>query len=110
MKYLVLAYGAEADWNALTEGEQDALLAQDDVLRNRGDLVAAVRTEVTTVRAWDGTPTTTAGAFARSAVPLAGFGIVEAASLDEAVQLVAQTPCARAKGAVEIRPISAIND
>ncbi len=110
MKYLVLAYGAEADWNALGEGEQDALLAQDDVLRTRGDLVAAVRTEVTTVRAWDGTPTTTAGTFASSTVPLAGFGIIEAASLEEVIQLVAQTPCARAKGAVEIRPISTIND
>ncbi|MGD0472316.1 MAG: serine hydrolase domain-containing protein [Candidatus Velthaea sp.] len=31
MKYLCLAYGAEADWQALTADEQQALLAQDDV-------------------------------------------------------------------------------
>ena len=36
----VLAYWDEKDWNALTRSEQDALLAQDEVLRRRGDLVA----------------------------------------------------------------------
>jgi hypothetical protein len=109
MKYLILAYGSEEDWNALSKREQDALLAQDDVLRERGGIVAAVRPDVTTVRAWDGTPSTTPSSFAESRVPLAGFGVIEASDLDEAVQLVAHTPCARAKGAVEIRPITASN-
>ena len=54
MKYLCLAYGSEKDWKELTEQEQDALLAQDEVIRKRGALMAAVETTVTTVRAWDG--------------------------------------------------------
>jgi hypothetical protein len=110
MKYLVLAYGAEADWVVLSPEEQKALLAQDAVLRGRGDLVAAVRQETVTVRAPGGVVHTEPGAFARPAVPLAGFGIIEAADLDEAVALVANTPCARAGGAVELRPIFAMND
>lgn len=110
MKYLCLAYGDEKDWNALTKEQQDALLAQDEVIRRRGALMAAVETNVTTVHAWDGTPSTTRGAFAESRAPLAGFSIIEAATLDEVVQLVAQTPCARAGGAIEIRPILAINE
>jgi hypothetical protein len=110
MKYLCLAYGDEKDWNVLTKNEQDALLAQDEVLRQRGALMAAVQTTVTTVRAWDGKPTTTDGVFADSKAPLAGFSIIEAADLNEVIQLVAGTPCARAKGAIEIRPITAIND
>ena len=72
MKFLCLAYGAEKDWKALTKDEQDALLAQDDVLRKRGALMAAVEPAVKTVRAWDGTPSVTAGAFGQSDVPLAG--------------------------------------
>jgi hypothetical protein len=104
MKYLVLAYGTDADWHALTKDEQDALLAQDDVLRKRGDTVEAVQPAIV-VRAWDGTPHVTDGPFATSAAPLAGFGIIEASSIDEAIALVKDTPCARAKGAVEIRPI-----
>lgn len=109
MKYLVLAYGDEKHWNALTKNEQDALLAQDEVLRNRGDLVAAVESTVTTLRAWDGIPKTTESTFADSSVPLAGFGIIEAGNLDEVVQLIAGAPCARAKGAIEVRPILGIN-
>lgn len=110
MKYLCLAYGDEKDWIALTKEEQNALLAQDEILRRSGVLMAAVETAVTTVRAWDGKPATSDEAFANSKLPLAGFSIIEAADLDEVVSLVANTPCARAKGAIEIRPITAIND
>ena len=73
MKFLCLAYGDEKDWNVLTKKEQDEMLAQDEVLRKRGALMAAVQTTTTTVRAWAGKPTTTDGAFADSEVPLAGF-------------------------------------
>jgi hypothetical protein len=52
----------------------------------------------------------THGAFANPAVPLAGFGIIEAADLNEAIALVKDTPCARAGGAVEIRAITAMNE
>jgi hypothetical protein len=104
MKYLCLAYGAEEDWHALSRAEQNELLAQDDVLRQRGDLVAAVG-EATTVRAWDGPPSTTNGTLAESPVPLAGFSVIEAADIDEAIALIANTPCARARGAVEVRPL-----
>jgi hypothetical protein len=110
MKYLCLAYGDEKDWNVLTKAEQDKLLAQDQVIRKRGALMAAVQGSVTTVQAWDGTPVTTNGAFAHSAVPLAGFCVIEAKDLNEVVQLIAATPCARAKGAIEVRPILTIND
>jgi hypothetical protein len=110
MKFLCLAYGDEKDWQALSKSEQEALLVQDEVLRRRGDLVAALEPTVTTVRAWDGTPETENRAFSDLRLPLAGFGIIEAADLNEAIQLVAQTPCARARGAVELRPIMAMND
>jgi hypothetical protein len=105
-----LAYGSEKDWNALTKEEQGVLLAQDEVLRKRGVLMGAVQTTVTTVRACDGVPNTTDKTFADSKVPLAGFSIIEAADLNEVVQLVAGTPCARAKDAIKIRPITVIND
>ena len=110
MKFLCLAYGSEEDWNRLSRGEQEALLARDEVLRGRGALMAAVEPTPATVRAPDGTPVVTQGAFADSRVPLAGFSVIEAADLDEVVRLVADTPCARAGGAIEIRPIMQIND
>lgn len=110
MKYLCLAYGDEKDWHALSQGERDSLLAQDEVLRERGDLVAAVGRKATVLRAWNGKPETTDGPLADAGLPLADFGVIEAASLDEAIRLLADTPCARAKGAVEIRPIAVMNE
>jgi hypothetical protein len=109
MKFLCLAYGDEKDWKALSEAEQNELLAQDEVLRQRGALMAAVKTDVVTVTAWDGVPKSTSGAFAKPGLPLAGFSVIEAESVDEVIRLVAGTPCARANGAIEIRPILAIN-
>ena len=48
---------------------------------------------------------TSEGAFMRSDLPIAGFMIIEAASLEEAVSLVSKTPCAVAYGVVEVWPL-----
>ncbi len=110
MKYLCLAYGSASDWEALSQSERDEYLAQDELIRRRGALMAAVRPEeVVTLRAWDGTPTVTRGPLGTLGHPLAGFSVIEADSVDEVVGLIANTPCARAKGAIEIRPILQIN-
>lgn len=104
MRYLCLAYGREEPWLALPRERRDELLAADDELRRRGALVAVLG-EATVVRAWDGTPQRSSEPYAEGAAPLVGFSIVEAGSLDEVVDLVAGTPCAVARGAIEIRPI-----
>ena len=104
MKFLCLAYGNEQDWLALPEERRAELLAQDEVLRQRGDFVSILGPP-TVVRAWDGPATTSAVPFATGPAPLVGFSIVEAESLDEAVELVAGTPCAVARGAIEVRPL-----
>ncbi|TMC48801.1 MAG: hypothetical protein E6J14_10120 [Chloroflexi bacterium] len=36
---------------------------------------------------------------------LAGFSVIEARDLDEAIELVSKTPCAVARGAIEVRPL-----
>ena len=46
------------------------------------------------------------GPFLRSDLPIAGFMVIEAADLKEAVSLVSKTPCAVAHGVVEIWPLN----
>jgi len=104
MRFLCLAYGAEADWIALPEERRQELLAGDDMLRRRGATIAVLG-EPTVVRAWDGTPHTAPGPFATAPAPLVGFSIIEADDVQEAVRLVSATPCAGARGAVEVRPM-----
>jgi hypothetical protein len=41
----------------------------------------------------------------RSDLPVAGFAVIEAATLEEAVDLVSGTPCAVAHGVVEVWPL-----
>jgi hypothetical protein len=38
-------------------------------------------------------------------LPLAGFAIIEAADMAEAIRLVAKSPCAVAHGTVEVWPL-----
>jgi hypothetical protein len=104
MKFLCLAYGDEAGWNALTEAEKRDVLAQDQAIRDRGNSMAAVQTKVTSVRNWNRSLEVTDGPYPQHQLPLAGFSIVEADSIDEVIQLVSNTPCARAKGVIDIRP------
>ena len=104
MKFLCLAYSDESTWNALPRSTQEALWARDDLLRSRGDLVAEVRAPVT-VRFANGQAHAVDGPFGQSPLPLAGFYVLEARDLDEAVALLSQTPCAHA-GAYELRPLA----
>ena len=109
MKFLCLAYGDEEGWNSLTEREKQEVLAQDVVIQNRGNLMAAVQTKVTSVRNWDGNLEVTNEPYVHHQLPLAGFSVIEAESMNEVIELVSNTPCARARGVIEIRPFWDLN-
>ena len=108
MKFLCLAYGDGKDWEVLSKTEQAELLAQDDLLMKRGGILATLG-PATTVRAWDGTPVTASGPYARTELPLVGFSLIEARDLEEAIALVSKTPCAVAKGVIEVWPVRTLD-
>jgi len=104
VKFLCLAYGDEAGWNSLSEKEKQEALAQDAKIRDRGNLMSAVKTTVTSVKNWDGHLEVSNESLAGAKLLLAGFSVIEAENVDAVVKLVSNTPCARAKGFIEIRP------
>jgi hypothetical protein len=104
MKFLCLAYGDEDGWNSLSEEEKREALAQDAVIRDRGNVMSAVQRTVTSVRNWDGNLEVDNEPLARNELPLAGFSVIEAENVQEVIELVSSTPCARANGVIEIRP------
>lgn len=97
MKFLCLAYGAESGWNSLSDEEKQEVLAQDAAIRDRGDLVSAVERTVAAVRNWDGNRVVTSEPLSRDELPLAGFYVIEAENAEEVIELVSNTPCARAR-------------
>ena len=56
------------------------------------------------MRVRNGQVTITDGPFAETKEQLAGFYLVEAADLDEAIQIAAKIPPAR-EGTIEVRPV-----
>jgi hypothetical protein len=112
LKFLCLAYEQEQSLNALTRSEWGALrsetLAYVDQLRRSGRLVVTAALEsvrtATTVRVRDGKPSTTDGPFAETKEQLGGIFLIEAADLDEAIEVATKWPSARI-GSIEVRPI-----
>lgn len=105
MKFLCLAYGDEDGWNSLNDSEKQEALAHDEVIRARGNFVAPVTTAVTSVRNWNRNLEIAEEEYAVRKLPLAGFSVIEANSLEDVIELVSNTPCARARGVIDIRPL-----
>jgi hypothetical protein len=49
------------------------------------------------------------GPYMSTELPIAGFSVIEADSIEEAIALVSQTPCAVAHGVVEVWPLETIS-
>lgn len=108
MKYLCLVYGEE---RALQRMDDAHCLEFDAAARESGHCVASEALEAAatarTVRVRDGKVTVADGPFAETKEVLAGFYLVEARDLDEAVELAAKIPPA-AVGSIEVRPVRPI--
>ncbi len=105
MKYLCLVYMEEARPSAVPDSE---CAACGDNLRHAGKLVAAEALQpvetATTVRVRNGKVSVTDGPFAETKEQLAGFYLIEARDLNEAIQVAARIPPAR-EGSIEVRPV-----
>jgi hypothetical protein len=105
MKYLCLVYLEEGKLRAVPDSE---CIACGDGLRKNGTLGAAealqsVRTAAT-VRVRSGKVSITDGPFAETKEQLAGFYLIEARDLNDAIQVASKIPPAR-EGSIEVRPV-----
>jgi len=106
-KFVTIGYGDEAGYQRTPPDVRAAAHAHDEELKRRGAIMGVAGTPVQ-VRNHEATELRTEnGAFLSAPLPLAGFAIIEAADLDEAIRLVAGSPCAIAHGVVEVWPLEA---
>jgi hypothetical protein len=105
MKYLCLVYLEENKFNAIADRE---CASCGDGLRQNGTLLAAEALQpietATTVRVRNGKVSVTDGPYAETKEYLAGFYLIEARDLNDAIQVAAKIPPAR-EGSVEVRPV-----
>ena len=105
MKYVCFVYGEEPLMQTIDDRE---CLANGEALRQAGHYVAAESLQpasrAATVRVRNGKVSVTDGPFAEAKEMIAGFYLIEARDLEEAIALAAKIPPARV-GAIEVRPV-----
>src|SRR5262249_53284174 len=112
MNYMCLIYQDEQRVDALPAAEWNALLAEhrafDAALEKSGHYIIAKPLErsptATTVRVRNGKASITDGPFAETKEQFAGFYLIEAKDLDDALDVAARIPSAR-YGPIEVRPV-----
>jgi hypothetical protein len=112
MRYLLMIANDEASMLARSPEEDAEMLAQYGVfmeeMNRRGVLRDGLRlrptTDATTVRVRDGEVLTTDGPFAETKEQIGGYFLVEAADLDDAIEIASKIPHS-SHGAIEVRPV-----
>jgi hypothetical protein len=113
MRYMLLMYRDEKEWEALPASERAAAyeatveyaetLRKDGIFQS-GDPLHPAST-ATTLRIKAGRTLTTDGPFAETKEQLGGYSIIEAKNLDEAIAIAGRMPLLRAAHSIEVRPI-----
>lgn len=105
MKYLCLVYLEATQLDAVPDSD---CKAYGDKLRESGHAIAAEALQpvhtATTVRVRNGKMSVTDGPFAETKEQLAGFYLIDARDLNEAIQWASKIPPART-GSIEVRPV-----
>ena len=105
MKYLCLVYLDEKKLDLVPDRECKAC---GEGLRTSGHHIAAEALQsvhtATTVRVRNGKVSVTDGPFAETKEQLAGFYLIDASDLNEAIQVASKIPPARV-GSIEVRPV-----
>jgi hypothetical protein len=112
MQYLLLIYSDESVWESLSDEERQAIYREygrlNSDLRVQEKLVAGDELQpvatATSVQVRNGDTVVSDGPFAETKEALGGYYLIEADSLDEAIEWAARIPSAR-RGTIEIRPI-----
>jgi hypothetical protein len=104
-KFVTIGYGDQEGYDRTDAVIRDAAHAHDARLRQSGVLMGIAGTPVQVRNPNAAGVETRTGPFMSSRLPVAGFAIIDAATLEEAVDIVSRTPCAVAHGVVEVWPL-----
>ena len=103
--FITIGYGDREGYDRTDPAVRDAAHAHDARLRGDG-AVMGVAGGVVQVRNHDAAGVHTEnGPFLQASLPVAGFAVIEADSVEKAVEMVSRTPCAVANGVVEVWPL-----
>jgi hypothetical protein len=105
--FVTIGYGDQAGYDRTDPAVRDAAHRHDASLQADGALMGVAGRPVQVRNHDAGGVDTEPGPFLRSELPVAGFALLEAESLDEAISLASRSPCAVAHGVIEVWPLEA---
>jgi hypothetical protein len=116
MQFMLLVYNDPALVAALPEGQYDAMMkdciAHADHLREEGRLLESRMlgspAAAKSVRIRQGKVSALDGPFAEAKEVLGGFNLIEAESMEEAVEIASHFPWA-GTGCIEVRPVNSLD-
>ncbi len=103
--FVTIGYGDRAGYDRTDPAVRDAAHAQDARLQAEGALMGVAGSPVQVRNPDAARLETRDGPFMSAPLPIAGFAIIEAADLAEAIAKVSRVPCAVAHGVVEVWPL-----
>jgi hypothetical protein len=104
-KFITIGYGDQQGYDQTAPEIRDAAHAHDEKLQKNGAIMGIAGTPVQ-VRNPDATGVRIKDSpFMSSSLPIAGFAVIEAASLSDAIEAVSKSPCSVAHGVVEVWPL-----
>jgi hypothetical protein len=108
-KFITIGYGNQEGYDRTNREVRDAAHVHDSKLIRMGAITGIAGRPIQ-VRNPDGRALETLeGPYMSTELPIAGFSVIEADSIEEAIALVSQTPCAVAHGVVEVWPLETIS-
>jgi hypothetical protein len=103
--YVTIGYGDRAGYEQTDPSVREGAHAHDARLRAAGTVMGIAGEPLQVRNHGAAGVRTTAGAFMRSDLPVAGFALIEADDAQQAVEIASRTPCAVANGVVEVWPL-----
>jgi hypothetical protein len=104
-KFITIGYGDRDGYDRTDPRIRDAAHAHDARLLGEGAVIGVAGEAVQVRNPESAGVATESGPFMSSSLPVAGFMLIEAPTMAEAVELVSRTPCAVAHGVVEVWPL-----
>lgn len=104
--FVTIGYGDQAGYDRTPEAIRQAAHAHDESLVRAGAVMGIAGSPVQVRNPEDSGVQTTSGPYLRADLPVAGFAIIEADSLEEAVEKVSHSPCSVSHGVVEVWPLA----
>jgi hypothetical protein len=108
-KFITIGYGDREGYDSTDASVREAAHAHDARLREAGVMMGVAGNPVQVRNPNGAKIEIRLAAFMNSTLPVAGFAVLEAENLHAAIEMVSRTPCAVARGVVEVWPLKEEN-